>query len=114
MAILVPIGQFLKLPMIEQTKYNFAFTEEAFSKNIGRLINQLWKLIPMRENKENWKQHLTSLNLELVGLSKLYNNSVLYISLLSKIEGLLSVETEFPVYRKVVFELISLLKDITK
>jgi hypothetical protein len=38
MAILVPIGQFLKLPMTE-TKYGFAFTKEAFDKNICRLIN---------------------------------------------------------------------------
>jgi hypothetical protein len=22
--------------------------------NINRLVNQMWKLIPMRENQENW------------------------------------------------------------
>ena len=64
----------------------------------------------MRENKENWRDHLISLHLEIVGLSEIYNNSPAYISLLSKIEGLLNTETEFMLYRKIVFELISLLK----
>ena len=28
---------------------------EIVETNINRLTNQLWKLIPMRENEENWK-----------------------------------------------------------
>ena len=32
----------------------FDFSKESIDKNIGRLTNQLWKLIPMRENNENW------------------------------------------------------------
>ncbi len=34
-------------------KYNFHFSKEVIIKNITRLTNQLWKLIPMRENNEN-------------------------------------------------------------
>ena len=30
------------------TKYNFEFPEDVINKNIIRLTNQLWKLIPMR------------------------------------------------------------------
>jgi len=36
------------------TKYNFAIPEDNINSNINRLTNQLWKLIPMRENGENW------------------------------------------------------------
>ena len=98
--------------MQEKTKYGFSFKKEAFDMNVNRLINQLWKLIPMRENKEDWRSHLISLHLEIVGLGQIYNNSPAYISLLSKLEGLLNVETDFMLYRKIIFELISLLKGI--
>ena len=67
----------------------------------------------MRENKEDWKTHLDSLHLEIVGLSQLYSNSPAYISLLSKIEGLLNIETEFMLYRIIVFVFISLLNGIS-
>ena len=36
------------------TKYGFEFSKEEIDKEIIRLTNQLWKLIPMRENKEDW------------------------------------------------------------
>lgn len=100
--------------MQEKTKYNFSFTKEALIKNINRLTNQLWKLIPMRENNEDWKNHLSFLIIEIAGLGELYNNTSSYISLLSKLEGINKIETEFSVYRKIVFESITLLRDSIK
>jgi len=35
-------------------KYEIDFSSEAKEINKKRLINQLWKLIPMRENNEDW------------------------------------------------------------
>ena len=96
------------------TKYGYSFTKEALSANINRLTNQLWKLIPMRENNENWINHLSALLVEIGGFGELYNNTPLYINLLSKLEGLQKVETEFFVYRKIVFESISLLREIVQ
>ena len=40
------------------TKYGFSVSIEDIEKNIKRLTNQLWKLIPMRENEEDWKRQL--------------------------------------------------------
>lgn len=100
--------------MIEKTKYDYNFSYEALSKNINRLTNQLWKLIPMRENNEDWKKHLSSLMIELVGLGEIYNNIPVYLSLLSKLEGLLKTDIEFSLYRKIVFESISHLREIIK
>jgi hypothetical protein len=37
------------------TKYGFEFSNEQIDKNIQRLTNQMWKLIPMRENEEDWQ-----------------------------------------------------------
>mgnify|MGYP003440027766 FL=1 len=35
------------------TTYNINIPKESFQSNIDRLTNQIWKLIPMRENNEN-------------------------------------------------------------
>mgnify|MGYP003448294447 FL=1 len=37
-------------------KYNIGFSNEDIAKNVQRLTNQLWKLIPMREHEENWNK----------------------------------------------------------
>ena len=100
--------------MQEMTKYGYKFTKESLQANINRLTNQLWKLIPMRENGESWNNHLATLIVELSGLGEVYNNTSSYISLLSKLEGLQKIETEFFIYRKIVFESISLLQEIVK
>lgn len=36
------------------TKYDFDFSADVINKYVIRLTNQLWKLIPMRENDEDW------------------------------------------------------------
>ena len=54
------------------TKYNFLFSNEDVKTNIKRLTNQLWKLIPMRENEENWRKQLNTVTLEVVGLNEIF------------------------------------------
>lgn len=81
--------------------------------DINRLTNQLWKLIPMRENSENWLGHLDSLIIELSGLKELSQNSdEKFLILLSKLKGLQVEDTTFQIYRKTVFECISLLREM--
>lgn len=81
--------------------------------DINRLTNQLWKLIPMRENSENWLSHLDSLIIELSGLKELSQNSdEKFLILLSKLKGLQAEDTTFQLYRKTVFECISLLREM--
>ena len=80
---------------------------------INRLTNQLWKLIPMRENNEDWLNHLNYLIVELAGLSELCSTTdEKFLILLSKLKGLQVENTVFQVYRKTVFECISLLREM--
>lgn len=75
-----------------------------------RLINQLWKLVPMRENNEDWQTHLNTMIEELTGLVRIYKDKVEGLILLSKLEGLTSeVCANFMLYRKTVFKCIDLL-----
>ena len=66
-----PIGQFYERKVLS-TKYSFLFSSDDINKNIKRLTNQLWKLIPMRENEENWRKQLDTVTLEVVGLNEIF------------------------------------------
>ena len=93
------------------TKYNFNIDNNLINTNINRLTNQIWKLIPMRENEEDWLSQLNTVSIELTGLGQIFNDSQ-YLILLSKLEGLKNIEIEFPIYRKTVFEAITLLRGL--
>lgn len=88
--------------------------ESAVASDINRLTNQLWKLIPMRENQENWLIQLDTVIIELAGLQELSNNAAdeKFLILLSKLEGLKQKDNSFNIYRKTVFECISLLREL--
>lgn len=95
------------------TKYSFVIEREDFEKNLHRLINQLWKLIPMREHEEDWQMQLETVILEITGLKEMLYHNEKFIVLLSKLEGLRVSEVEFKLYRKTVFEAMSLLKEMS-
>ena len=58
--------------MLLNTKYEFEFNQEDVNKNIIRLTNQLWKLIPMREHNEEWEKQLDTVILEICGLNEIF------------------------------------------
>lgn len=95
-----------------ETKYGFEISPAFIKVTIDRLTNQLWKLIPMRENNENWHMQLETLIIELTGMNEVLNINADYLVLLSKLEGLRLTDIEFVYYRKTVFECISLLRGI--
>ena len=95
------------------TKYGSEIPMELINKNITRLTNQLWKLIPMRENKENWQKQLNTVIIEISGMNELLVYKPEGFQLLTKLEGILQNESmSFDLYRKTVFESISLLQGL--
>ena len=95
------------------TKYEFDFAKETIDKNVMRLTNQIWKLIPMREHEENWSKQLDTVILEIAGMNEIFMDP-LFLQLLCKLEGLKVQKTDFELYRKTVFEGISLLQELNK
>lgn len=91
-----------------ENKYSSDFSVESVNKNISRLINQCWKLIPMKENNENWQKQIETLTIEFAGLNEIFYTQPQILQVLSKLEGLSVIDPEFPLYRKTVFEVISL------
>ena len=95
------------------TKYDFEFRKEDVDVNVRRLTNQLWKLIPMREHEENWPKQLDTVILEIAGMNEIFMNPQ-FLQLLCKLEGLKAKNIEFELYRKTVFECISLLQELNR
>ena len=115
MVLINPLGIGLEnMAQLISDKYNCNFPKEVISKTIIRLINQIWKLIPMRENGEDWQKQLDTIMLEIVGLNNIFIDNPLFLQLLAKLEGLKSMEVSFGLYRKTVFETISLLQELKK
>lgn len=95
-------------------KYDLRFSEEVIRKNITRLTNQMWKLIPMRENEENWEKQLETVIIEVVGLNEIFVMCPTFLQLLSKLEGLRVEEMNFELYRKTVFECINIIQELNR
>ena len=92
-------------------KLDVNFDDEQVRADVQRLTNQLWKLIPMREHEEDWQKQLETVLIEVTGLNELFTSPII-LQLLSKLEGLSIRETNFEIYRKTVFECISLVRSI--
>ena len=106
------IGQVCEATVL-LTKYDFEISIEDLNKSVKRLTNQLWKLIPMREHEEDWSRQLDTVILEIAGLNEILIGPH-FLQLLSKLEGLKVQETNFELYRKTVFECISLLQELNR
>ena len=89
------------------------FNSTAIQKNLMRLINQIYKLLPQREEEKDWKTPLSTIIEELLGMIDLLNQEKLF-SLLCKLQGLnhLEQEEDFPLYRRIIFECLTLLNEI--
>ena len=89
------------------------FSLTAIQKNLMRLINQIYKLLPQREEKKDWKTPLSTIIEELLGMIDLLDQEKLF-SLLCKLQGLnhLEQEEDFSLYRRIIFECLTLLNEI--
>ena len=97
-----------------ETKYDFVFDKEEINKEIIRLTNQMWKLIPMRENNEAWEKQLETVIIDIAGKDEIFLHNSQFLQLLSKLEGLRLQDIEFSIYRKTVFECINLINELVQ
>lgn len=96
-------------------KYDIQILPEAIKENLKRIINQVYKLLPMREEGSNWEKPLETLLEELKGMDRLLlDQHKVFFSLLCKLEGLfeLTEKEDFDRYRGTIFECLSLLNTI--
>lgn len=94
-------------------KYDLVFSNEEMKQEVLRLTNQLWKMIPMWENGEDWNKQLNTVIIDIAGKDEIFLHDSHFLQLLSKLEGLrVTEDIEFSIYRKTIFECINLINVI--
>lgn len=98
-------------------KYNANINNSAIEDNLHRLVNQVYKLLPNREEGIDWMKPLTTILEELTGMDRLLvDQHTLLFPLLCKLEGLftLTEEDDFLEYRRTIFECLGLMNELIK
>lgn len=95
-------------------KYDIDIAADAIGENISRLTNQIFKLLPSREEGGDWETPLHNLILEVGGMNRLLVDQTLLFSLLCKMEALLTLtgEDDFLAFRKLIFECLGLMNSL--
>lgn len=98
-------------------KYDMNIETDAIKVNLGRLTNQVYKLLPLREEGGNWQKPLETIMEEIAGMDRLFLDQQPNLYKLScKLEGLFSLtqEDSFMVYRGIIFECLGILGELQK
>lgn len=96
-------------------KYGANIDSEAIVVNLKRITNQIYKLLPNREEGIDWETPLSTIMEELSGMDRLLDDQhEILFSLLSKLEGLFILlnEEDFFQYRRTIFECLSLMSSL--
>lgn len=99
-------------------KYNIDIKEQTIHNRLQNLINQIYKLLPSREEGADWEKPLQTVLEELAGMQRLMNcgYSEIFFPLLNKLEGLYSLveDDDFLCYRRTIFECLGLMNELQK
>lgn len=101
--------------MKTMNKYNLEVSNETLNKSLKRIINLIYKLLPMREEGNDWEKPLETIIEELVGMNRLVIDlQPDLFPVICKLEGLFSLQDkqEMALYRRTIFECLSLLSKI--
>lgn len=95
-------------------KYNLDIPNEDIQNNLKKIINQTYKLLPVREEGKDWVKPLETIMEELAGMGNLLQSNEIFFPLLCKMEGLFTLEKEedFGLYRRTIFECLGLLNGV--
>ena len=97
-------------------RYNTEVSKEAIIKNIDKITNQIFKLLPIREESGDWEAPLRNLIRDICGMDRLLGDQMEFFSLLCKMESLLTLKNkeDFLAFRKGIFECLGLMNELKK
>ena len=93
-------------------KYDVDIDNTAINANLKRLTNQIYKLLPNREEGIDWKAPLNTIIEEFSGMDRLLiDQHEILFQLLCKLEGLFTLDEDkcFFEYRRTIFESLGLI-----
>lgn len=96
--------------------YDLDLNSSVIQENLDRICNQIFKLLPMREEGKDWVKPTETLIVELLGMNSLFPDQKDLFTLVCKLEGLKSgaEDIEFLLYRRTIFECCGLVDQIKK
>ncbi len=88
------------------TSYGIEIADDAVSSNLYRIGNQIFKLLPMREENKDWIKPLQTLFIELLGMACLFPDQKDLLQVCSKMRGLEEEgeAIDFWIFRRTIFE----------
>ena len=96
-------------------KYDANISNDAIKKNLTRLTNRIYKLLPNREEGIDWQVPLNTIIEEFAGMDEvLIGQHDILFPLICKLEGLLKLkeENDFFEYRRTIFECLNLVSEL--
>lgn len=96
--------------------YDADIENAAVKNSLKRILNQIYRLLPLREEGEDWEKPLATLLIELVGLLELFPDLKEGLKVICKLQGLLTLgnDLEFYEYRRTIFECCSIISSLEK
>lgn len=96
-------------------KYNLELKTETLDENLKRITNQIYKLLPIREEGIDWETPLSTIMEEIAGMDRLFiDHQDILFPLICKLEGLfeLTSQEDFFLYRRTIFECLGLIDQV--
>ena len=96
-------------------KYDIDIDKKIIHDELKKITNQVYKLLPNRAEYVDWETPLSTIMEELAGMDRvLIDQHNILFPLLNKLEGLFTLtnEDDFFLYRRTIFECISLVNSI--
>ena len=95
--------------------HHLQLSSRAVDQNFKRLTNQIYRLLPLREEKGDWLSPLLSIIEEVAGMEyTLVEEQELVFHLLCKLQGLRLLENDFNLYRKTIFDCLNIMGRLRK
>ena len=98
-------------------KYDVEINNEVIIKELKKITNLIYKLLPSREENIDWEKPLETIIEELAGMNRLLiDQHEILFPLLSKLEGLfiLTDIEDFRLIRRTIFECLSMMNTLMK
>lgn len=82
--------------------------------NLQRIVNQVYKLLPMNEEGKDWQKPLQTVQNELIGMFNCLPDLSTGLAVVSKLEGLKQQgkDVEFAFFRRTIFECCTLISKL--
>lgn len=89
---------------------DFTISTKAAQTNLNRIVGQIFRLLPTREENGEWQKPLETIVVELLGMSHFFEDQTDICALVCKLQGLLEgVDSiDFMLFRRTIFEACSM------